>query len=214
MRVAFLSLLVLSACGEPTCPIEGLPPCDGDEFLAVADPLPDGAYDWEAMVTAVTADSLTVERSDTPGMVVTFPLPAPIALRVGDTVVLENRAGSPGVEIYAAGRLVGYVGRVATHRAPDEWIVEAGPLELELEPVCIRDTGSRSWCESGDDATTIVYAARIGGVVVPPGETRTGLIGTSMATVRNRGINAQVDCEQTCTPIRQGQFGLDIAVQP
>ncbi len=180
----------------------------------VSDPLPDGSYEGEAMVTAVTADSLTVELSDGSGRSVTFPLPAPIDLIVGDTVVLENPPGSPGVEIYAAGRLVGYIGRVATHRAPDEWIVEAGPLEMELEPVCIRDTGSRSWCESGDDATYIVYAARIGGVTVPPGETRTGLIGRSMTTVRNRGINAQVDCEQTCTPIRQGQLGLDITVQP
>lgn len=194
--------------------MEGLPPCESDELLAVADPLPEGSYGWEAVVRTVTADALTVERSGWPGMVLTLPLPAPIDLRSGDTVVLENPAGSPGVAIYAAGRLVGYVGRVATHRAPDEWIVEAGVLEVELEPVCIRDTGSRSWCESGDDATVIVYAARIGALVVPPGETRTGLIGTSMATVRNRGINAQVDCEQTCTPIRQGQFGLDIAVQP
>lgn len=207
-------MLLLVACGEPACPIEGLPPCDGDEFLAVSDPLPEGAHEGEAMITAVSPDSLTVELSDGLGTTVSFPLPAPIDLMVGDTVVLENPAGSPGVAIYAAGRLVGYVGRVASHRAPDEWVVEARPLEIELEPVCIRDTGSRSWCESGDDATYIVYAAHIGGVVVPPGETRTGLVGTSMTTVRNRGINAQVDCEQTCTPIRLGQFGLDIAVQP
>lgn len=213
MRVAILTLLSLAGCGEPACPIEGLPPCDDDALLAVMNPLAGGTVEGPATVTSVGADSLTVELVED-RREVTFPLPARIDLRTGDTVVLENPTGSPGVAIYAAGRLVGYVGRVASHRAPDEWVVEARPLEIELEPVCIRDTGSRSWCESGDDATYIVYAAHIGGVVVPPGETRTGLVGTSMTTVRNRGINAQVDCEQTCTPIRLGQFGLDIAVQP
>jgi hypothetical protein len=87
-------------------------------------------------------------------------------------------------------------------------------LELELEPVCIRDTGSRSWCDGGDEPSTLVYAVRVGGVVVPPGESRMGSLGDGSAIVRNRGINAPLDCDESCTPVRSAQLGVDIVVRP
>ncbi len=204
-------VLLLIACGEGPCPIGDLPPCDDERFLTVTDPLPEGALEGEGMVTAVAADSVTVALD---GESVVLPLAGAIDVSVGDVLTLVNPPGSAGIELLRGGRFVGFVGRLASHQAPEPWVVEVNTLELELEPVCIRDTGSRSWCDGGDAPSTLVYAVRVGGVVVPPGESRTGSLGEGMATVRNRGINAPLDCDESCTPVSSAQLGLDIAVQP